>query len=54
MIKVNKKLLKKVVENNMKCLCCLNKICPCAEFMTDNFCRCGVFETKVKIPKELL
>jgi len=42
--KIDIELLKKVVENNGKCLCKLNTVCPCDEFLEEKKCHCGVYK----------
>ena len=41
--KINKKVMEKVKENNQKCLCNLEKNCPCNPFIKNDICECGLY-----------
>jgi len=40
---INKELLHRVKENDNRCLCNINLICPCDDFLEEDECMCEVY-----------
>lgn len=50
MYKINKELLKSTRNNNNMCLCKINVICPCDNFLNFDNCCCGLYVKNKKRP----
>lgn len=40
---MDRRILKKIINNDYFCLCTLNEECPCVGFLTHGACKCGLY-----------